>query len=132
MQVLRRIYRRTLPIAFGIVLRRAHVTLGVDAVVITPVSHTTARDADLERLTVRQRIAGHEPAITPTPNTDPRTIDVRPRLQPGHAVFEITQLELAEVLVNGQRGFETFSARGTIVADPNDVSLLREQLMPHV
>src|SRR6185369_7178956 len=98
---------------------------GVDAVVVTPVSHRTAGDAHLERLAVRQRVARHEAAITPAPHAYARTVDVRLALQPRQTIFKIAQLELAEVLVHGPGRIHSLTARGAIVADPNDVALLR-------
>src|SRR4051794_20444680 len=121
MQVLRRIHGRALPVTLGVVLRRPHVTLGVDAVVIAPVSHSPTGDTELERLAVRQRIARHEAAVTPSPNPDARAVNVGLALQPRHTIFEIAQLELAEVFVNGPRRIHTFAARSAIVAHPDDI-----------
>src|ERR1051326_5337244 len=132
MQVLRRIHRRALLVALGIVLRRAHVTLGIDAVVIAPVSDGASRDSHLERLAVRQCIARHEPTITPAPDTNARAVNVRLALQPRHTIFEIAQFELAEIFINRPRRFHPLAARGAIVTDPDDVALLRQQLMKHV
>src|SRR5215213_67320 len=125
-------HRRALPVTFRVVLRRTHVTLGVDAVVISPVSYAAARDADLKRLAMRQRVARHKTTITPTPNPDSRSIDVRLTLQPAHTIFDITQFQLTEILVYGPRRLETFAARRAIVANPDDVTLLRQQLVPHI
>src|SRR2546423_1611246 len=80
---------RTLPVAIGIVLRRAHVALCVDRVVVAPVSDRAAGDPDLEGLAMCQRVARHESAIAPTPDADARSINVRLRLQPRESIFEI-------------------------------------------
>src|SRR6185369_12363157 len=123
---------RALLVAFRIVLRRSHVTLGVDAVVITPVSHCSTGNTDLERLAVRQCIARHETTVAPSPNPNARAIDVRLALQPRHTIFEISQLELTEVFVDGPRRIHTFAARRAVIANPDDVTLLGQQLMEHV
>src|SRR4051794_3968572 len=122
MQVLRRIHGRALLVTLGIVLRRPHVTLGVDAVVIAPVSNGSTGDTYLERLAVRQCIARHKTTVTPSPNPDTRAINIGLAFQPRHTVFEIAQLELAEVFVNGPRRIHTFATRGAIVANPDDVT----------
>src|SRR5204863_7244600 len=57
---------------------------------------------------------------------------VRLTLQPRQTIFEIAQLQLAEILVNRPRRLETFATRRAIVADPDDVTFLGQQLMPHV
>src|SRR6185369_13496100 len=74
----------------------------------------------------------HEAAITPAPNTDTRAVNIRLALQPSHTIFQITQLELAEVFINRPRCVHTLTAGSAIVADPDDVTLLGQQLVKHV
>src|SRR5688572_5575662 len=119
MQVPGSVDRRATLVAFGIVLRRLHVTLGVDRVVVSPVSDSTARDSHLETLAVGQRIAGHVATIAPSPDTNTRPVNVRLRLQPGDAVFEITQFQFAKVLVDGPLRFGPFAAGSAIVENPD-------------
>ena len=59
-------------------------------------------------------------------------IDVRLALQPRESVFQIAQFQLAEVLVNGPRRFRALAAGRAVVANPDDVALLRQHLVPHV
>ena len=67
MQVLREINGRALAVTFRIVLRGQHVTLSVDRVIVTPVRDCASRNPNLEGLTMRERIARHESAVTPAP-----------------------------------------------------------------
>src|SRR5262249_48944007 len=132
MQIPRVIHWRALPVPFGIVLRRAHVALSVNRVIVAPVGDRTAGDADLEGLTVRERIAGHEPTVAPAPNAYARRVNERLTLQPGKPIFQIPQLELAKVLVERPGRVHALTAGRAVVAYPDDVAFLRQHLMPHV
>src|SRR5205814_6615239 len=65
-------------------------------------SDLAAGDADLKCLAVRQRITRHVSAVAPAPQADARAIDVRLALQPREAVFQIAQLQLAEIFVRSE------------------------------
>src|SRR5262245_13457152 len=81
---------------------------------------------------MRQCIAGHETTVAPAPDADTRSIDVGLVLQPRHTVLEIAQLQLPKVLVDGPGRFESLAACRAIVANPDDVTLLGQQLVEHV
>src|SRR5262249_49387176 len=72
------------------------------------------------------------PPKAPAPQAYSRTIDVRLALQPSYAILEVSQLQLAKVLVDRPRGFDPFAARGPVVADPDDVTSLGKHLVPYV
>ena len=93
-------HRRTLPVTIRIVLRRLHITFGINRIIVTPVRDGAAGNSHLETLAVRQGVARHKAAIAPTPNSNARAIDVGLALQPGDAVFQIAQFQFTEVLVN--------------------------------
>src|SRR6476469_4198217 len=101
MQTLRGCDRCTLLVTFRIILRRAHVPLGVDAVVIPPIRNRAACNTNLERLTMRERITRHETTVAPAPQSNSRTINIRLRLEPRKAIFQVAKFQLAKVLVDG-------------------------------
>src|SRR6185369_11348199 len=79
-----------------------------------------------------QGIARHIAAVAPSPNANAVAVDKRLALKPRHSVFQVSQFQFTEILVDRPGRFETLAAAGAIVEDPNDVSLLSEQRMPHV
>src|SRR6185369_15158699 len=81
---------------------------------------------------MRQRVTRHETTVAPPPYPDTRAINVRLVLQPRQTVLEISQLKLAKVLINRPRRFESLTARSAIVTNPDDVTLLGQQLVKHV
>src|SRR5205823_7990191 len=98
----------------------------------SPVRNGAASDADLECLAVRERVTGHVAAVAPTPQADARTIDVRLALEPCEAVFQIAQLQFAEIFVKRPGGVDSFAAGCAVVANPYDVALFGQHLMPQV
>ena len=79
-----------------------------------------------------ERVARHVAAVAPSVNPDPRPIHVRLLFQPAHAVLDIAQFELTEILVHRPHRFAAFAARRPVVADPDDDPVLRQELVIHV
>src|SRR4029079_3954570 len=96
------------------------------------VGERAAGDAHLESLAVRQGVARHEAAVAPAPKSNPASVHIRLTLQPGQAVFKIAQLQWPKVFVDRPLRLRTLPTRRAVVANPNDVTLLRHHLMPHV
>ena len=91
------IYGRRIRVALGIILRAAHVTLGVNRVVEAPVGYGRDGDAGLENVgRVEHGIERHVAAVTPAPDADARAIHVGERLQIFHAGELVFQLDFAE------------------------------------
>src|SRR4029077_8579482 len=105
---------------------------GVDRVVIPPVGNGAARDPHDEAGAVGHRVAGDVAAVTPAVESDPRAIDVGLLFQPRHAVLDVPQFALAEVPVHGPDRLAPFAAGRSVVANPDDDALLREELVIHV
>ena len=78
MQIRCRLDDRTALVPLWVGLRGAHVTLGVDRVVVSPVGHRRTGYPRPKELAVGHRIRTEVPAITPTPYPEP--IRVGPRL----------------------------------------------------
>src|SRR5207245_708208 len=75
-------YRRRILVALGVVLRQAHVALGVDGVVLAPVCDRRAGEPGLEDLgRVQHRVASHVSAIAPAPDANARAVYVGQCLQ---------------------------------------------------
>src|SRR5262245_52069523 len=96
-----------------------------------PVGHRGADNADLPGGRTGQREGGHIASVAPSVQPYARAVDVRQRLEVSHTVFQIAQFQLAQVLVDRPRRFDAFAAGRTVVAYPDDVTLLRQQLLPH-
>src|SRR5262245_33693006 len=80
---------------------------------------------------MRQRIARHKAAVAPSVDADSRTIDARLSFQPRQAVFNILELQRAEIPVKRPDRFGSLAACRAVVADPDDDAFLREALVIH-
>ena len=80
-------------VALGVRLRRPHVALGVDRVVVLPVGDRRPGDGGAEDVGgVRDRVEGQVAAVGPPRDADPRRVDERqgPQvLDPGELVLEL-------------------------------------------
>ena len=64
-------------------------------------------------------------------DADSRGVDKRLFLEPGQAIFDIAELELAKIPIHGPHRFGALPARRPVVADPHDDAQLREKLVIH-
>ena len=128
-QVRGRLSRRCALVAFGIVLREHHVTLGVDRVVLSPIDDAAAGDTHGIARAMGQRVRGHEAAVAPA--IQPHACRVRPRLglEPAQALLHISELGFTKPLVCDPRRLHAFAARRSVIAHPHDDAPLREQLV---
>src|SRR5207247_10656328 len=117
--------------ALGISVGRADVSLSVHRVVGTPIAHGAALVAHREARVVRQRIARHVAAVAPAVNADARPVHVRLLLEPRQSIFDITQLQLAEIAIDLPCRYCALAARGPVIANPDDDAFLREELVIH-
>ena len=70
-------YQRIERIARGVLLRRSHEALGIDAIVEAPVGGRSDRHASLEdRTALAHAHQGAEATIAPSPDADTRGVDV--------------------------------------------------------
>src|SRR5205085_9896661 len=100
--------------------------------VVGPVCDATAGDAEFVRVTVRERVRGHEAAVAPAPDADARRVNVRLTLEPVEAVLQVAHFQFAEFLIERPSRLNALVRGGAIVADPDDVTFLGEHLMPEV
>ena len=125
-------------VAFGILLRRAHIALGVDRVVVAPVGGGRDGDRGLERVAAQDHRGGrHVAAVARAGDADARAVDVRARLgEMRDRSGLVVEVDLAELEV--RRGFEGLSAvrRAAVVDRHRDepkrrVRIARGELVGH-
>src|SRR5260221_12072849 len=131
-QVFGLVHRRTLPITIRIVRRRLHVALGVNGIIVAPIRNCAAGNSNLESLAVCQRVTRHKSAIAPPPETYARTINIGLLLEPRKSILQIAQLQLTEILIERPGGAHALVTGRAVVADPDDIALLCQHLMPKV
>ena len=119
-------YGGTCLVAFGIILRSAHVPFGVDIGVESPVRHRRNGYGHFEIIgTVQDDHAGKITAVTPPPYTDPVLVDIGKRSKILRRFDLIVDLPLSEVFVT--KGSERLSPKScpSIVNHEYNVSLVR-------
>ena len=124
-------YRRRILVALGVVLRQAHVALGVDGVVLAPVCDRRAGEPGLEDLgRVQHRVASHVSAIAPAPDANARAVYVGQCLQIADAGELVGEFHLTHPMK--QRGFKRVAPRGhsPVVHCEDQEALLRHHLVP--
>ena len=100
-------------VAAGVVLRQAHVALGVNAVVVAPIGDGGHSDRTLEHVsTLGDAQAAQVAAVAPTPDTDARGIHVRLLAEP----FRCGDLVLRFVLAHLPVGLVTEVVTATACA----------------
>ena len=76
-------------IAVGVLLRRVHVALGVNRIVVVPIGDRGAGNARGEELAVRQSERGHVAAVAATADADARRVNPRILADPTHRRLKI-------------------------------------------
>src|SRR5579871_2632309 len=116
-------------VAIRILLRRIHVPLGIDRVVIVPVGDRSARNAGGEELAVRQRIGRHESAVAVPTHADARRIHEWMLCKPPDCRLDVLQLLDAQLAVCGPRGASAFTAGAARIAAKHEEAELRQDLV---
>ena len=102
-------------------------------VVVAPVRHTPQRGPGLESLGLEEHgHQGHEPAVRAAVDADALGVRVVVRSGVVDAVFEIFELGVAHVAVDGRAPVAPVALRRTEVGRDNDEALVVEQRVHHV
>ena len=131
LQVLRLAQEARLLVAFGVGLRRVHISFAVHHLVPFPVDDGTSCHAHLEHVgIVGHEGDGHESAEAPSVHAHAVGIDIGERLQKFHALHLVLHLYLSQLSERGL--FEVASAvfAPSVVKDEDDVSLLCHVRLP--
>ena len=132
MQIRCRLDDRTGLVPLGVGLRGAHVPLGVNRVVVSPVGYRCASYPRPKELAVGHRIRTEVPAITPTPNSEPIRVGPGFLGQPCGGVLEVLQLQRAEVLVDLPCVGVPFAQRRAVVAQEHRDPLVGQVTVPKI
>ena len=112
-------------VAFGILLRRAHVALTVHHLVVLPVYHRAACHTDFEDVRVRAHEArGHETAEAPAVHTHAAVIYVGQRLEELDALQLIQHFLLAQMLVGDLLELQSAPLAAAVVEHEDEVTQL--------
>ena len=113
--------------------RSAHVALGIDVVVKTPVGHRGDGDGGFKYFgTLHQAVRRHESTVGPAPDSDAAGVDVGvlgQGLRGGDLVFDLV---LAELQVGNFFEVAALGAGSAVVHAHDPVALCRQVLAPEV
>ena len=113
-------------IAFGIFSGRAHVTFGINGVVILPVRWSGNGYTSLEDgATFGHGHEGVESSETPSPNSDVLSVDIGERTEVNGGFNLVVRFKFAKAKVSALFKFRTASACASTVNTHEDESLLR-------
>src|SRR5438132_10248539 len=81
---------------------------------------------------MRQRVRGEVAAIAVAEQADARAVHIRLLLEPGEAVLDVAELELAEISEERPHRHRAFAAGCSVVARPDKHAAPGEELLVHV
>src|SRR5580704_6982976 len=103
--------RRRLLVFGFVLLRQAHVALGVDGIVEMPVGHRSTGETDLEQIGgFKHGMERHVSPVAPTPDADALGVYPWLLLEPSHAIPLVGKLRAAKMVMSGF--FEDVAATG--------------------
>ena len=128
-QVLRRADHRGALVALLVLLRGAHVALGVDRVVEPPVVHAGAGEPERELVAVGQRVGRHEAAVAPAADRDALGVPAELGADVVDRVLQVLELLHPELPVARAGVLLAAPRRRAHVALQDDEALLRQELV---
>ena len=128
-QVLRRADHRGALVALLVLLRGAHVALGVDRVVEPPVVHAGAGEPERELVAVGQRVGRHEAAVAPAADRDALGVPAELGADVVDSVLQVLELLHPELPVARAGVLLAAPRRRAHVALQDDEALLRQELV---